>query len=188
MKKRLLAALLTITAMVASMPTTAFAATETINPSTSDSFEVLASADVTHENLAALGMNVVVSMPVEVGLSLSGSDFSGNDNIYAYGIMDMDSTLSVTIDNANEAYGVVKYRTTESGEASVIAADYYNEVAESLTKESFSATETRENYLAQKAAEDMTNLSTLNVSIKSLIPVSGTGEYFTNIPLKIAVQ
>lgn len=188
MKKRLLAALLTVTAMVASMPTTAFAATETLNPSTSDSFEVLASADVTHDDLAALGMNVVVSMPVEVGLTLNGSDFSGSDKIYAYGIMDMDSTLSVTIDDANEVYGVVKYRATEAGEASVIEADYYNEVSESLSKESFAATETRDNYLAQKGSEEMTNLSTLNVSIKSLIPVSGTGEYFTNIPLMIAVQ
>ena len=35
---------------------------------------------------------------------------------------------------------------------------------------------------------DMEHFSTLDVSIQNLIPTSGTGIYYTNVPLKIAVQ
>ena len=189
MRKKLAATLLTLTAIMASMPTTAFASTETVNPAEKDSFEVVASANVTHEDLAELGLNVVVSIPTEVNLSLDENKaFSGSDEIYAFGIMDTDSTLSVTIDEANDAYGKVKYRTAASETGVDSATNFFATVAETLSKESFSAAETLANFLADRDGQDMENFSTLDVSIQNLIPTSGTGIYYTNVPLKIAVQ
>lgn len=189
MKKKFAAALLTLTALMASMPATAFAASETVNPADQDTFEVVASASVSHEDLAALGLNVVVSIPTEVALSLDEDKaFSGSDVIYAYGIMDTDSNLSVTIDTANAAYGKVKYRTSGEEAGTDSATNFFSTVVESLSKEVFSAEETKTNFLAQRDSQEMTNLSQLNVSIQNLIPTSGTGIYFTNVPLKIAVQ
>lgn len=189
MKKNLAATLLTLTTLMASMPMTAFASTQTIDPEEQDTFEVVASANVTDEDLAELGMNVVVSIPTEIALSLNGSrEFSGSDKIYAYGIMDSDSKLSVTIDAANEAYGKVKYRKSASGVGTESAANFFSTVAESLSRESFSAEETKDNYLAQRDGNSMTTFSTLDVSIKNLIPTSGTGIYYTTVPLQISIQ
>lgn len=189
MKKNLLAALLTVSALVGAMPVTAFASTQTVDPAEQDSFEVVASATVTHEDLAELGLNVVVSFPTEINLSLDDNKaFTGSDVIYAFGIMDTDSNLSVNIDTANEAYGKVKYRADAAAEGVDFATNFFATVEESLSKESFSAEETLANYLAQRDGADMTNLSQLDVSIQNLIPTSGTGMYYTNVPLKIAVQ
>ena len=66
MKKNLLAALLTVSALVGSMPVTAFASTQTVDPAEQDSFEVVASTTVTHEDLAKLGLNVEVSFALWV--------------------------------------------------------------------------------------------------------------------------
>lgn len=149
----------------------------------------MASANVTHEDLAELGLNVVVSFPTEVNLSLDENKaFSGSDAIYAFGIMDTDSTLSVTIDEANDAYGKVKYRAADSETGVDSATNFFATVAETLSKESFSAAETLANFLADRDGQDMENFSTLDVSIQNLIPTSGTGIYYTNVPLKIAVQ
>lgn len=189
MKKNLLAALLTISALVGSMPVTAFASTQTVDPAENDSFEVVASATVTHEDLAELGLNVVVSFPTEINLSLDENKaFSGADMIYAFGIMDTDNSLSVNIDTANAAYGKVKYRADATSEGVDSANNFFSTVEETLSKDSFSAEETLANYLAQRDGSDMTNFSKLDVSIKNLIPTSGTGMYYTNVPLKIAVQ
>lgn len=189
MRKKLAATLLTLTAIMASMPTTAFASTETVNPAEKDSFEVVASANVTHEDLAELGLNVVVSFPTEVNLSLDENKaFSGSDAIYAFGIMDTDSTLSITIDEANDAYGKVKYRAADSETGVDSATNFFATVAETLSKESFSAAETLANFLADRDGQAMENFSTLDVGIQNLIPTSGTGIYYTNVPLKIAVQ
>lgn len=189
MKKKLVATLLTLSAMMASMPMTAFASTQTVDPAENDSFEVVASATVTNEDLAELGLNVIVSFPTEISLSLDENKaFSGSDVIYAYGIMDSDSILSVTIDNANEAYGKVKYRADSSDTGVESATNFFSTVAETLSKESFSAEETKDNYLAQMEGSDITNFSALDVSIQNLIPTSGTGIYYTNVPLKIEIQ
>ena len=189
MKKNFVASLLTLAALMASMPTTAFASTQTVDPAVNDSFEVVASATVTHDDLAELGLNVVVSFPTEINLSLDENKaFSGSDVIYAFGIMDTDSNLSVNIDTANDAYGKVKYRADAAAEGVESATNFFSTVAETLSKESFSAEETLANYLAQRDGSDMANFSTLDVSIQNLIPTSGTGLYYTNVPLKIAVQ
>ena len=132
---------------------------------------------------------MVVSFPVEVALSLDEDKaFSGAGTVYAYGIMDTGSTLSVTIDSTNAAYGKVKYCADAGSEGMDSGTNFFATVTENLSKESFSAEETLNNYLAQKEAIDMPNFSNLAVSIKNLIPTSGTGIYYTNVPLKIAIQ
>lgn len=189
MKKNLAATLLTLSVLMASMPMTAFAATQTIDPEEQDSFEVVASANVTDEDLAELGMNVVVSIPTEIALSLNGNkEFTGSDKIYAYGIMDSADSISVAIDTDHEAYGKVKYRKTASGSVVESATNFFSTVTEELSKDSFSADETRENYIAKVQGSDMEAFSKLDVNIKNLIPTSGTGIYYTNVPLKIEIQ
>lgn len=188
-KKTLAATLATVTVLMASLPIPVSAATQTVDPAEKDSFEVVASASVTDEELAELGLNVIISIPAEIALSLDENKaFSGSDKIYAYGIMDSDSKLSVTIDAANEAYGKVKYRKSASGVGTESAVNFFSTVAESLSRESFSAEETKDNYLAQKDGNSMTTFSTLDVSIKNLIPTSGTGIYYTTVPLQISMQ
>ena len=75
MKKRLITTLMTMTTLFAALPTTTWASTQTIDPADNQSFEVVASANVTDEDLAELGLNVVVSFPVEITLSIDGTVF-----------------------------------------------------------------------------------------------------------------
>lgn len=189
MKKKLLIILMTITTLLATMPTIAWASTQTVDPADNQSFEVVASANVTEEDLTELGLNVVVSFPAEIMLSIDGNKaFSGSDKVYAYGIMDMDSTLSVTIDTTDENYGKIKYRATASDTGVDSTTNFFATVTETLSKESFTAEETKDNYLAQMEGSDMANYSQLDISIQNLIPTFGTGIYYTNVPLRIALQ
>lgn len=189
MKKKLVTVLMTMATLLTTLPATALASTQTVDPSDNQSFDVIASANVTDEDLAQLGLNVVVSFPVEIILSIDGSKaFSGSDKVYAYGIMDSDNTLSVTIDTSNENYGKVKYRKTSSDTGTDSTTNFFATVTETLSKESFTAEETMNNYLAQMEGNDMLNYSQLNISIKNLIPTFGTGIYYTNVPFRIALQ
>ena len=131
----------------------------------------------------------MVSFPVEVALTLDEDKaFSGSGMVYAYGIMDNASSLSVTIDSTNAAYGKVKYRADAGSEGVDSATNFFATVTETLSKESFSAEETLNNYLEQREGNTMPNFSSLAVSINNLLPTSGTGIYYTNVPLKIAIQ
>ena len=189
LKNKWTAVLLIMAAFMTALPVNTFASEQVVDPTENDSFEIVASATVTDDDLTELGLNVVVSFPVEVALSLDEDKaFSGSGNIYAYGIMDNGSTLSVTIDSTNAAYGKVKYRADANAEGGDSATNFFATVEETLSKESFSAEETLNNYLAQKEGNDMSNFSALAVSIKNLLPTSGTGIYYTNVPLKIAIQ
>ena len=189
LKKKLTAALFTMAAFMTALPVNAFASEQVVDPAENDSFEVVASATVTDDDLAELGLNVVVSFPVEVALTLDEDKaFSGVGTVYAYGIMDTTSILSVTVDDTKEAYGKVKYRVDAQAEGTDSAANFFATVTETLSKESFSAAETLNNYLAQREGSDMPVSSSLAVSIKNLIPTSGTGIYYTNVPLKIVIQ
>ncbi len=189
LKEKLLTVLVAMAAFMTALPMNAYASEQVVNPAENDSFEIVASATVTDDDLAELGLNVVVSFPVEVALSLDEDKaFSGAGTVYAYGIMDTGSTLSVTIDSTNAAYGKVKYRADAQSEGADSATNFFATVTETLSKESFSAEETLNNYLAQKEGSDMPNFSSLTVSIKNLLPTSGTGIYYTNVPLKIVIQ
>ena len=189
LKKKLTAMLLTMAAFMTALPVNAFASEQVVDPTENDSFEIIASASVTDSDLTELGLNVVVSFPVEVALLLDENKaFSGTGTVYAYGIMDTDNTLSVTIDSSNAAYGKVKYRADMDSEGRDSTTNFFASVDETLSKESFTADETLYNYLAQKENNEMPNFSTLTVSINNLIPTLGTGIYYTNVPLKIAIQ
>ena len=189
LKEKLLTVLVAMAAFMTALPVNAFASEQVVDPAENDSFEVVASATVTDADLTELGLNVVVSFPVEVALTLDEDKaFSGAGTVYAYGIMDTGNTLSVTIDSTNAAYGKVKYRADAQSEGEDSATNFFATVTETLSKESFSAEETLNNYLAQKEGNAMPSFSSLAVSIKNLLPTSGTGIYYTNVPLKIVIQ
>lgn len=189
LKEKLLTVLVAMAAFMTALPVNAFASEQVVDPAENDSFEVVASATVTDADLTELGLNVVVSFPVEVVLTLDEDKaFSGAGTVYAYGIMDDESTLSITIDETDAAYGKVKYRADAQSEGIDSAANFFAEVTETLSKDSFSAAETLSNYLAKREVTNIPAVSSLAVSIKNLIPTSGTGIYYTNVPLKIEIQ
>lgn len=202
MKKRIITALLALTTMFVSVPMPALAADQTVTPA-DGGCEVTASAAVTDRELEELGLNVVVSFPAEINLALdSGTKtFDGTGDIYAYGILDSGKSLTVAIDADNEAYGQVKYRPNAGAEASGSADNFYAAVTEKMVKTSgsvqgeaqldeigFSAAETLQNYIDRAGGSDVSTYATLSVSIGNLIPTSGKGIYFTNVPFKIAIQ
>lgn len=190
MKRRLAVLTLTLATFISARPVGALAAVQNVDVSATDNFSVSASANVTEQEMADLGFNVIVSFPVEIALSLNDYRvFTGTDKIFAYGILDSDKSLSVTVDNENAAYGTVRYRASHSSESSVTAEDNYRaDVTASLTKTSFTAAETKENFLKQKNGEEMTSDSTLSVSIADLLPAEGKGIYYTNIPVKLEIK
>lgn len=189
LKEKLLTVLVAMAAFMTALPVNAFASEQVVDPAENDSFEVVASATVTDADLTELGLNVVVSFPVEVALTLDEDKaFSGAGSVYAYGIMDDESTLSITIDETDAAYGKVKYRADAQSEGIDSAANFFAEVTETLSKDTFSAAETLSNYLAKREVTNIPAVSSLAVSIKNLIPTSGTGIYYTNVPLKIEIQ
>ena len=189
LKEKLLTVLVAMAAFMTALPVNAFASEQVVDPAENDSYEITASATVTDDDLEELGLNVVVSFPVEVALTLDEEKaFSGVGTVYAYGIMDNGSTLSITIDETNAAYGKVKYRADAQSEGTDSAANFFAEVTETLSKDTFSAAETLSNYLAKREVTNIPAVSSLAVSIKNLLPTSGTGIYYTNVPLKIEIQ
>lgn len=204
MMKNIAAVLLTLSAFCAAVPTNAFAADQTVAVGDGgSSCEVTASAAVTDQDLEDLGLNVVVSFPTEVTLTLDKGtkSFKGSGSIYAYGIMDSGKSLTVAVDSANAAYGKVKYRASADAQASSPSNNFFASVTEKLVKVSnstpgtepfdeavFSAPETLQNYLDKAGSEEISTYAKLDVELGGLIPASGRGIYFTNVPFKIAVQ
>lgn len=202
LKKKIAATLLTLAAMTATFPMNALAAGQTVKPA-DGGCEVVASATVTDRELEELGLNVVVSFPTEITLALDSGTrtFDGTGSIYAYGILDSGKSLTVAIDSGSAAYGQVKYRASAGAAASGSADNFYASVTEKMVKVvnsvegagqldevSFSAPETLQNYIDRAGGGDASTYATLSVSIGSLIPTSGKGIYFTNVPFKIAIQ
>lgn len=204
MKNKIAAALLSMAALCATFPMDAFAADQTVEAGDSgNTCEVTASATVTDQELADLGLNVVVSFPTEVTLALDkdSRDFKGTGSIYAYGIMDSAKSLTVSIDSGNAAYGKVKYRSGAGGAATESADNFFASVTEGMAKVSnsvegsgdlsevsFTAPETLQNYLDKAGNEEISTYAKMSVDIGSLIPTSGKGIYYTNVPFRIAIQ
>lgn len=204
MKNKIAAALISLTALCAMIPANVFAADQTVEVEESgNTCEVTASATVTDQELKDLGLNVVVSFPTEVALTLDTNtkEFKGAGNVYAYGIMDSDKQLAVAIDSENAAYGKVKYRAAAGGAASTSANNFFASVSEKMVKVSdsvegtgqldevsFTAPETLQSYLDKAANSEIGTYAKLSVNIGSLIPTSGTGIYFTNVPFRISIQ
>ena len=203
MMKKIAAVLLTLTAFCAALPSNAFAADQTVTVGDGgSSCEVTASATVTDQDLEDLGLNVVVSFPTEVALSLDKGtkSFKGSGNIYACGVMDSGKSLTVAVDPANAAYGKVKYRAGAGAQVSSPSNNFFASVTEKLVKVSnstsgaqldeaaFSAAETLQNYLDKAGSDEISTYARLDVELGGLIPASGKGIYFTNVPFKIAIQ
>ena len=97
MKRRLAVLTLTLATFISARPVGALAAVQNVDVSATDNFSVSASANVTEQEMADLGFNVIVSFPVEIALSLNDYRvFTGTDKIFAYGMNNLD-------EHANEA-------------------------------------------------------------------------------------
>ena len=90
MRKKIFTALLTAVTLLTSLPMNVFAANETFEPEDGDKVTVVASAIVTEDELVALGLDLVISIPTEISLSLNDKTFEGSGEIYAYGVMDKE--------------------------------------------------------------------------------------------------
>lgn len=188
MKNKLMAVLLMV-AMVCALPSKAYAADVVVDGTNGNSCSVEAVANVTAEDLADLGLNLIVSLPTEVSMTRSGKNFSGSGRIFAYGFMDSAKTLKITVDEESSAYGVVKYKSGGEGAEAVAPADNFGATVNiSLTNGSFTAAQTLANYTSVQNHEDMEHYATLSVAINNMVPTSGVGKYYTDVPLKIAIE
>lgn len=190
MKKNVIVTVLTMALCLTGMPVTALAESTTISPSDGDTATVVASADVTEEDLEELGLNLVLSIPTSVSLILDeNKNFSGGDVVYAYGLMYEDTKLTVAVDTGNADYGNVYFKKEETSEAKLFDNDSYNgDVTETLSNAAFTSEQTLANYLKIQAGEDVENTAALSVSIEGMLPIYGIGDYYTNVPLVISFE
>ena len=190
MKKNVIVTVLTMAVLVAGMPVTALAETTTISPSDGDTATVVASADVTEEDLEKLDLNLVLSIPASISLTLDeNNNFAGEDVVYAYGLLDESTKLVVAVDTDNTDYGNVYFKKDETSETKLFDNDSYNgSVTETLENGAFTSEQTLENYLKIVADEDAENTAALSVSIEGMIPIYGIGDYYTNVPLVVSFE
>ena len=112
MRKKIFATLLTAVTLLTTLPMNVFAANETFEPEDGDKVTVVASAVVTEDELVALGLDLTISIPTEISLSLNGTTFEGSGEIYAYGVMDKEKVLRVNIDETHEDYHAIYFHET----------------------------------------------------------------------------
>lgn len=190
MKKNVFVTMLTIAVTLVSMPMTAFAETTTISPTDGDTATVVASADVTEADLEELGLNLILSIPTSISLTLDeNKNFTGEDVVYAYGLMDENTKLSVSVDTDNADYGSVYFKKDGTADAVLFDNDSYNgSVSQTLTNATFTSAQTLANYLNVLENQEVENTSTLTVSIEGMVPIYGIGDYYTNVPLLISFE
>lgn len=190
MKKNVFVTILTIAVTLASMPMTALAETTTISPNDGDTATVVASADVTEADLEELGLNLVLSIPTSISLTLDeNKNFTGSDVVYAYGLMDENTKLSVSVDTGNADYGNVYFKKNDATDAVLFDNDSYKgSVSQTLTNAAFTSEQTLANYLNVSENQEVENTSTLTVSIEGMVPIYGIGDYYTNVPLLISFE
>lgn len=190
MRKKFFTALLTTATMLSTLPVNAFAAENTFSPKDGDKMTVVASASVTKNDLTELGLDLIVSIPTELSLAMDGNgNFTGSNEIYAYGVMGEGEALSVSIDETYEDYLKILYRKTPEDSSAVFSDTNFNgTVKESLSRTSFTGIQTAQNYLDKKNGSNFTYTSALSVEIKGLLPYLGAGQYFTRVPLIIRLR
>lgn len=189
MRKKLFTALLTAVTLLTTVPMNVFAANETFEPEDGDKVTVVASAIVTEDELVALGLDLVISIPTEISLSLNDKTFEGSGEIYAYGVMDKEKVLRVNIDETHEDYQAVYFHETPGDNSTTLLSDtnFNGTVRESLDNTSYIYSNTSQNYLDLLNGDDFTYKSVLSVEIQNLMPYFGVGEYFTRVPLVIEI-
>ena len=190
MKKNVFVTMLTMAVILTTMPMTALAETTTISPNDGDTATVVASADVTEADLEELGLNLVLSIPTSISLTLDeNKNFTGEDVVYAYGLMDENTSLSVPVDTDNPDYGNVYFKKNDTTEAVLFDNDSYNgSVSQTLANATFTSAQTLANYLNVSENQEVENTSTLKVSIGGMIPIYGIGDYYTNVPFMISFE
>lgn len=189
MRKKIFTALLTAVTLLTTLPMNVFAANETFEPKDGDKVTVVASAIVTEDELVALGLDLVISIPTEISLSLNDKTFEGSGEIYAYGVMDKEKVLRVNIDETHEDYQAIYFHETPGDNSSTLLSDtnFNGTVKESLDNTSYIYSNTSQNYLDLLNGDDFTYKSVLSVEIQNLMPYFGVGEYFTRVPLVIEI-
>ncbi len=193
MKRKIATMMTALFTMISVLPMSAMAAErETVPGQDGQGFAVTATATVTDDDWEELGLNVVVSYPVTVGLSLDGNGrFTGSGAVYAYGMLGAGTELTVAVDTADTSrYGVVRFCRNDGGDKTYIPVDakYYKSAsAEIGPKTSFTQAETLDNLVAKRKSQAFPYSLTLQGSIDGLIPIQGNGEYVMDIPLKISI-
>jgi hypothetical protein len=187
--KRMMAGFLAAAMIVAAALESVYAS------SNEDSFQVTGesysainvAANVTDSDIAALGYSVIISIPLEITLSRDGATYKGSGRIYAYGIMNSDTTLTVNLDKEDEEYGVVYFNPGNGADSYTYEREAHdiNLVTETLSKTSFSPSETLANEFSMEDKTEIAHYSTASVQIASFVPFGGAGEYTTCVPLII---
>ena len=190
MKKNVITAMLTMMVLMASLPMTALAEMTTIEPNDGDTANVIASADVTEEDLEELGLNLVLSIPTSISLDLDeDNNFTGEDVVYAYGLMEEKTMLSVAVNDQDADYGHVYFKKNADTEAVLFDNDFYNgSVTETLDSGTFTAEQTLANYVKVTESRDVEHKAVLSVSIEGMLPIYGVGDYYTNVPIVISFE
>ena len=190
MKKNVITAMLTMMVLMASLPMTAFAEMTTIKPNDGDTANVIASADVTEADLEELGLNLVLSIPTSISLELDeDNNFTGEDVVYAYGLMEEKTMLSVAVNDEDADYGNVYFKKNADTEAVLFDNDFYNgSVTETLNSGTFTAEQTLANYVKVAESRDVEHKAVLSVSIEGMLPIYGVGDYYTNVPIVISFE
>lgn len=190
MKKNVIATILTMALVMAGLPVTVLAETTTISPNDGDTANVVASADVTQADLEELGLNLVLSIPTSVSLTLDeNKNFTGGDVVYAYGLMEEDTALSVAVDTGHADYGKVYFKKNDAVEAVLFDNDALNgTVSENISNGTFTSEQTLANYLKIAESAQVEHTAALSVAIEGMIPVYGIGDYYTNVPLVISFE
>ena len=190
MKKNVITAMLTMMVLMASLPMTAFAEMTTIKPNDGDTANVIASADVTEADLEELGLNLVLSIPTSISLELDeDNNFTGEDVVYAYGLMEEKTMLSVAVNDEDADYGNVYFKKNADTEAVLFENDFYNgSVTETLSSGTFTAEQTIANYVKVAESKNVEHKAVLSVSIEGMIPIYGVGDYYTNVPIVISFE
>lgn len=190
MKKNVITAMLTMMVLMASLPMTALAEMTTIEPNDGDTANVIASADVTEADLEELGLNLVLSIPTSISLDLDeDKNFTGEDVVYAYGLMEEKTMLSVAVNDQDADYGNVYFKKNADTEAVLFDNDFYNgSVTEALNSGTFTVEQTLANYMNVAESKDVEHKAVLSVSIEGMLPIYGVGDYYTNVPIVISFE
>ena len=141
---------------------------------------------VTQQTITDLGYDTVVTIPVEIELTLNTSTkkFEGSGSVAAYGILDTDQAVKVDIKDTDSVYGVI------NGPSSYSQNLKDKGFTTTLSKKKWTPDDCYDN-LEKKA--DGTDLSESNVGTLA-VSVPGTkfipkymDDYTTTIPLTISL-
>lgn len=193
--KRNITAVLAVVAFALTMPMSAMAAEERTELAGTDgkNFSVQAVATVTAEDLAAMNLNAMISFPETIPLTRADSTYSGEGDVYMFGILGDGKKLTVSVNESDTAnHGIIKYRKAAGGDPQYITIDskYFESCESSVAgnaAKGFTNQNGIDNLLAKNKSETIPYTVRLHTDIEGLIPIMGEGDYVTSVPLVIHV-